>query len=246
MSRPDPIAAPVAEIERRLHWRVLAIGGFLAMMVTLAVIAVVSVLVPAKLVAGLPADADVAAASALLQGRLPMRAGALRFRTALAGEAAPGASFGPDQAQRVERATVLLERASERHRGDPRLGLALAHLDLARQRYSRAERRYRAVTERGVDAPEARLGLGVTLALQADLERDLLRARALRLEALAQFVAVDPRDSAFLPALYDRAVMLTRIGRREEAWRVAREYAIRDSVGPWAARLLLDSAPGGD
>jgi hypothetical protein len=246
MSQPAPMPAPVAEIERRLHWRVLAIGGFLAMIATLAAMAAVSVLVTPTMVSGLPADADVAAASALVHGRLPMRSGALRFRSALAGEAAPGAVFGTDEARRVERASLLLERAHARRRHDPRLEVALAHLDLARQRYSRAERRYRAVTDRGLDAPEARLGLGVTLALQADTERDPLRARALRLEALAQLLAVDPRDVAFTPALYDRALLLARIGRRDEAARVAREYAARDSISPWGDRLLEELGTAGD
>jgi len=246
MSQPAPTIAPVTEIERRLHWRVLAVGGFLALMATLAVIAAVSVLVPARIVAGLPDDADVAAASAILHARLPMRAGALRFHSALAGEAPPGAVFGAGEARLAERAALLLERAHTRHRGDPRLEVALAHLDLARQRYALAERRYRAVTDRGVDSPEARLGLGVTLALQADAERDPLRARALRLEAIAQLVAVDPRDAAFEPALYDRALLLDGADRRSEALRVAREYAARDSVSPWAARLRQELGDAAD
>lgn len=246
MPQPAPTIAPVAEIERRLQWRVLSIGGFLALMVTLAVMAAVSVLVPSRLVAGLPADADVAAARAILEARLPMRAGALRFRSALAGEALPGAVFGADQAQLVERAAPLLERARARHRGDPRLEVALAHLDLARQRHTLAERRYRAVTDRGVNSPEAHLGLGVTLALQADAERDPLRARALRLEAIAQLVAVDPRDAAFEPALYDRALLLDAAGRRAEALRAAAEYAARDSVSPWALRLRQELGGAAD
>ena len=232
MFQPATTVAPVAELERRLHWRVLSIGVFVALMVMLAVIAAVSVLVPPRLVAGLPDDPDVTAAIGLVHARLPMRAGTLRFCSTLAGEAPPGAVFGTDEARLAERATLLLERARTRHRGDPRLEVALAHLDLARQRHLLAERRYRAVTDRGVDTPEARLGLGVALALQADAERDPLRSRALRLEAIAQLVAVDPRDPAFGPALYDRALLLARVGRRAEALRVAREYAARDSVGP--------------
>ena len=173
-----------------------------------------------------------------------MRAGDLRFRSALAGEAPPGALFGAEEARLAERAARLIERARTRHRGDPRLDVALAHLDLARQRYALAERRYRAVTDRGVDSPEARLGLGVTLALQAAIERDPLRARALRLEAIAQLVAVDPRDPAYGPALYDRALLLAGLGRRAEALRVAQEYAARDPVGPWAGRLRRALAAG--
>jgi hypothetical protein len=237
MTEPATTVAPIVELERRLHWRVFAIAGFIALMVMFAVIAAVSVLVPPRLVAGLPEDVDVTAASTSLHDRLPMRAGGLRFRSTLAGEAPPGAVFGGAEARRAEHATRLLERARTRHRGDPRLEVALAHLDLARQRHLLAERRYRAVTDRGVDSPEARLGLGVALALQADAERDPLRARMLRLEAVAQFAAVDPRDSTIEPALYDRALLLDQVGRRAEALRVMHEYAARDSVSPWAERL---------
>jgi hypothetical protein len=173
-----------------------------------------------------------------------MRAGALRFCSALAGEAPPGAIFGADEARLAGRAALLLERAHTRHRGDPRLDVALAHLDLARQRYALAERRYRAVTDRGVDSPEARLGLGVTLALQAATETDPLRARALRLEAIAQLVAVDPRDPAYGPALYDRALLLATIGRHAAALRAMHEYATCDSVSPWAERLRRALAAG--
>ncbi len=237
MSQPATTVAPVAELERRLHWRVLSIAGFIALMVMLAVIAAVSVMVPPRLVAGLPDDADVTAAIGLVHSRLLMRAGTLRFRSSLAGEAPPGATFGLVETRLAEQAALLLERARTRHRGDPRLEVALAHLDLARQRHVLAGRRYRAVTDRGVDSPEARLGLGVTLAIQADAESDPMRARMLRLEAIAQFAAVDPRDSTIEPALYDRALLLDQVGRRPEALRVMHEYAARDSVSPWAGRL---------
>jgi predicted Zn-dependent protease len=236
MSQTPP-AAPVAEIERRLHWRVLSIIGFLVLIVGLAVVAAVGVLVPAKMATGLPDDIVVRAAQASLSGRVPMRAGNLRFRSALTGEAPTGARFGVQEDTLVLRATQLLEGTRSRQRGDPRLAVALAHLDLARQRYVRAERAYRAVTDRGIDAPEARLGLGLALALEARAERDPLRARALRLEAIAQWTAVDPRHECWLPALYDRALLLAEVGRRDEAARAAREYLTREPAGPWALTL---------
>jgi hypothetical protein len=238
MSQSLPTIAPIAEIERRLRWRVLAIGAFVAVMVMLAVVAAISLLVPPRLVAGMPDDADVSAARATLRDRLPVRAGPLRFHSTLAGEAPPGAVFDADGARAADRAALLLERARTRHRGDPRIEVALAHLDLARGRHARAERRYRSVTDRGVDSPEARLGLGLALALQADAEPDPLRVRALRLEAIAQLVAVDARDTASVVALYDRALLLDQVGRRAEALRVMREYARRDSSGPWTGRLM--------
>ena len=115
--------------------------------------------------------------------------------------------------------------------------MALGHLDLARLRLLPAERRYRAVTERGLDAPEARLGLGVALTLEARVERDALRARGIRLEALAQFVAVARDDPAYAVALYDRALLLAELGRAAEAGAVAREYLALDPSEPWAGRL---------
>jgi hypothetical protein len=258
MTQPVLPPAPVVEIERRLKWRVLAIGSFLAIMATFAVMAAISLLVPPKLVTGLPADPELAAVRAELHGRLPVRAGALRFHSALTGEAPIDTAFGAGQAALVESAIQSIERARARHRGDPRLVVALAHLDLAlaaahvpeasaavppeqfaawRRNVTRAERRYRAVTNRGVDSPEARLGLGIALALEAMAERDPLRERALKLEAIAQWAAVDPRDGAALPALYDRALLLAEVKRHEEATRAAREYLALDGTSPWAQRL---------
>jgi tetratricopeptide (TPR) repeat protein len=226
-----------AEIERRLHWRWFALVGFGVMILTLAVLAAVSLLVPPRRVAGLPDDPGVRAVAAALQGRLPMRTGGLRFRSALAGEAAPDAVFGAAETQLADQAAATLERAAARRRGDPRLEVALGHLDLARLRLLPAERRYRAVTERGLDAAEARLGLGVTLTLEARTERDALRARGIRLEALAQFVAVTRDAPAYAVALYDRALLLAELGRAAEAGAVAREYLALDPSGPWADRL---------
>ena len=100
-----------------------------------------------------------------------------------------------------------------------------------------AERGYRAVLYFGDHCPEAHLGLGVTLALEAQLERDLLRARALQLQAAAQFAAVSERDAPYLAALYDRAVMLERVGRRDEARRWARAYLALDPASGWAEKL---------
>ncbi len=239
-AEPPP---PVVEIERRLHWRVLALVGFLALMVTLAVVAAVALLVPARLVTGLPDDVDMLAAHAELEGRLPMRSGELRFRSALAGEAPSGAVFDAPTAARVARARTLVERAAWRLRGDPRPEVALGHLDLALQRYARAESRYRAVTDRGLDVPEAHFGLGLALALQAGVEPDPLRARGLRLEAIGQLTAVNRRDPVYLPALYDRALLLHEVGRDAEAARRAREYVAHDPTGPWAARMRELAGP---
>jgi tetratricopeptide (TPR) repeat protein len=241
-----PAVHPVAEIERRLQWRWLGLVGFVVLILSLTVLAVIWVMVPPRRVAGLPADAGVRALAATLQGRVPMRSGDLRFRSALTGEAPPDARFGAAETRLVEEADAVLRAAAERRRGDPCLEVALAHLDLARQRYAEAERRYRAVTEHGADAPEARLGLGVALALQAAIQRDGLRARGQRLEALAQFVAVDRDDPVYAVALYDRALLLLELGRTAEATAAARAYLVADPSGPWAWRLraiLAGDAP---
>jgi hypothetical protein len=238
-----PHLAP-AEIERRLHWRWIGLAGFPVMILALAVIAGVSLLVPPRRVAGLPDDPEVRSVAAALQGRLPVRAGGLRFRSALTGEAAPDARFDADAARLADESAAALARAAARHRGDTRLEVALAHLDLARLRVLPAERRYRAVTDRGLDAAEARLGLGLTLALEARTERDPLRARGIRLEALAQFVAVGRDDPAWPVALYDRALLLAELGRGAEAATTAREYLALDPSSPWAGRLRQALAAG--
>ncbi len=240
------LPAPAAEIERRLHWRWLSLVAFLAMILSLAAMAVMSLLVPPRRVAGLPDDPEVRTVAAELRGRLPVRAGGLRFRSALAGEAPPEAAFGAAEARLVDWAAAALAGAAVRHRGDARLAVALGHLDLARGRLPEAERRYRAVTERGLAAPEARLGLGVALALQARTQSEPWRARGMRLEALAQLVAVDRDDPAHAIALYDRAVVLAELGRAVEAQAVAREYLALDPSPAWAERLRLALANTAD
>ena len=47
------------------------------------------------------------------------------------------------------------------------------------------------------------------------------------LRAIAQFAALDPRDAEYEEALYDRALLLERVGRKAEAARYAREYVAR-------------------
>lgn len=227
---------PVAEIERRLNWRALPVLAFLGLMLSLAVVAGFSLLAPRRPLTGLPEDPDAAAASALVAGRLGLMTGELRFRSALTGEPAAASDPAADAAL-AGRAATLLERARERHSRDARLAVALAHLDLARRRYTRAERGYRDVLERGVHSAEARLGLGVTLALEAAAEPDPLRQRGLRLEAVAQFAAVRPEDAVYDAALYDRALLLARAGRHDEARRRAEEFAAREPGSAWAERL---------
>jgi hypothetical protein len=92
---------------------------------------------------------------------------------------------------------------------------------------------------------EARLGLGVTLALRAAAEGDDARARGLRLRAISQFAAVPKADPCYQAALYDRVLLLPGVGQADEARRWAREYLTRDSASAWAVvlRRELDAAP---
>ncbi|HEY3215897.1 MAG TPA: hypothetical protein VGK93_05350 [Candidatus Eisenbacteria bacterium] len=200
---------------------------------------------------GLPDDAAVRAAQALLRDVLPVTSGPLRFRCELVGAGAeepPGASFrrelGAGEAARVAAAEQWLLTARQRHRRDVRLECAIAHLDLTAQRYERAERRYREALDRAPRYGEARLGLGVTLALAAATGGDRSRARRLRLQAIAQLAAVEPDDPSYLPALYDRALLLGQVGRREEALRWARRYLEREPAGRWAEALARELGLG--
>ena len=231
----------MAEIERRLRWRFAPLLLFLAMMVGLGVVAAVSLLVPRRTVAGIPGDADVHAAFARIRGEGPVGMGALRFRSELTGEAGPGFSQ-PDPAAAAE-AQELLARAQARSPLDARVLTARAHLHLARRMFDHAERRYRRALVLAPHYGEARLGLGVALALHAENEADPLEQRSLRLQAVAQFAAVPAGDPVRAHALYDRATLLAQLGRRAEAERWAREYLSGDSGSAWAdslaARLAL-------
>jgi hypothetical protein len=49
---------------------------------------------------------------------------------------------------------------------------------------------------------------------------------------------VDAVDPFFLPALYDRALLLDRVGRPKDAVATARRYLELEPRSPWAASLL--------
>ena len=72
---------------------------------------------------------------------------------------------------------------------------------------------------------------------EAEAESDVNRARALELQAIAQFAAVREGEEPWLAALYDRALLLDQVGRSAEARRWARVYLARDPGGPWAGKL---------
>jgi tetratricopeptide (TPR) repeat protein len=215
---------------------------FLIVIVSLAAIAIVSLRAP-RWTSGLAGDPRVQAASDRVHGRVAAPTDGLRFTSALLGEpleggARAGAAAIADAARRLDEA-----RASRPL--DARVLAAIAALDLARVRLDEAERRYRLALDLAFHYPEARLGLGVVLALRAEAEPDAGRAQALRLRAISQFAAVPQGVPEYPAALYDRALVLDRAGRREEALRFASVYWKMEPAGRWAERLRAElTAPG--
>jgi tetratricopeptide (TPR) repeat protein len=234
--RPPLEPLPIAQdFERRLQWGALPAALFLLMLASLGAIALYSSLAAPRTASGLPQDRDIEAARRLLEGRLRPPAQDLRFASALTGDALPDAEgAGHD---RLAAARSRLERALQRHRLDPRALASLAHVELALRRAEAAEAHYRLALEFAPHYGEARLGLGLALAKRAERATDALERRRLQLRALAQFTAVPETDPVFASALYNRAVMAWRSGRREEARRLAVRYMQIDPYGPWPERL---------
>jgi len=197
-------------------------------------------LAPSRTLQGMPDDPELQRLPKIL--RLPPNAhGDLRFQSSFATLAGPGAAApAPTAKELVEAERIVLE-ARRRHPRDPRVIAALGCYELALERLERAERHYRRAVDRAGDYGEARLGLGVTLADRARGEGDEDAARRLRLAAIAQLAAVGERDPAYLPALFNRALLLLRVGREEEARRWAGLYAAHDP-GPWSDHLSQELA----
>jgi len=230
---PAPPGPP--EIERRLRWRLTPLLIFLMMMIGIGAAAAVSLLAPRRLVSGVPEDADMRAAMDIMRAEAPIGMGGLRFGSALTGEAGPGVSQPAPVA--TERARALIARVGSRRRLDPRPAASIAHLDLAQRMFVHAERGYRWALVLAPHYGEARLGLGVSLALRAEREADPLERRSLRLQAVAQFAAVPAGDAVHAQALYDHATLLARVGRHDEAEGRAREYLRGDPGSAWADSL---------
>ncbi len=217
----------VAEIERRLQWRAVPVLMFLGILSLLLAVAFWPSVFPPKHVAGLPDDPDVFAAANLLRAHVALPATELRFESALTGDVVPGIPVAPDAEARLAQAALLIGQARRRFSHDIRMQVASATLDLVRHRYREAEQRYHRAVDRYSNYPEARLGLGVTLALAGETDRNPLAQRQRFLRAIAQLAAVTPRDAEYEEALFDRAILLERVGRRAEAMRYAREYLAR-------------------
>jgi hypothetical protein len=222
--------------------RAVPLTIFVLTLALLLGIATVSFFVPTSVVEGLPADPSARAARDLVAGRVMPQCGGLRFRSAFLGDLSPGTHALRADPALILSAQMLLERSRGAHPFEPRVVAALGHLELARRHLQKAEELYRNAIELRAHCTEARLGLGVTLALEADTTADPLARRALQLEALAQFTAVGPKSENALPALYDRVRMLENVGREAEAKRRGDEYLARDSTSVWAMRMREEIA----
>jgi tetratricopeptide (TPR) repeat protein len=233
-SRPS---VPVPDIERHPRWRSGSVLAFLTALVALAALAAFALLVPPRMVQGLPDDPRAREARQALTGTVELGFDGLRFRSALLGEAVSARPIPTVRETDARRAESLLVAVARRHPFDPRAHVALGSLALARRRWTEAESRYRRALDLRASCPEARLGLGVALAERALVETDPLRARGFDLMAIAQFAAVTRAAEVYPQALYDRALLLDRVGRNDEARRRAGAYLALDPTSPWAARL---------
>ena len=205
-------------------WPRTALLGFAAMLISLTTVATVSWLSPVRILTGLPDDPDVAAARAVVGDGVVVGSGNLHFASSL-GVASSGAEpvtelAVADRAQRCARAEARLRIAEQRFPNDARIPAALGHLALATDRMEVAERRYRRAIDLAPSYGEARLGLGMALALRAGTTINVSLARALILRAIAQFAAVPDHDPSHGLALANRVVLLRRIGRGAEADRL--------------------------
>jgi len=192
-------------------------------------------LAPVERPRGLPTDRDVAAAQELLAGGLPLALPDLVLATTLAGESR---WIPPDSLPiaRLAAAHERLLRSAGRHPNDPRITVSIAHLELSGLRADRAVQLYREALDQSPHYGEARLGLGIALTARSLVDPDPERGRVRALEALGQFANIDPADPVHAAALYNRALLLSRVGRtREGVQLLERELAARPT-GQWAER----------
>lgn len=234
---PNPESPPMSAPPDSPSWNARAVVLFAIILTILAGIGTANWFYRPAPPAGLPSDPAVAAAVAALGGTLEVATGDLRFVSSWGEGEASGAPLDSARFARLTKAAYQLELGRARHRFDPRFDCLLGHVDLAADRLERAERRYRAALSLTPRYGEARLGLGVALARRAAAEGDARSARARRLEAIAQFAAVDERDPFYLPALFDRVLLLIDVGRTDEARRLAIRYEQLEPGSVWTGVL---------
>ena len=238
---PPSTRAPISE--PRPNWKSAPVFAFIAALVALAALAAIALRVPPRLVQGLPDDPRARQAREALAGNLELGFDGLRFRSAMLGESGPVRPIAIVQEASAARAESLMVEVLRRRPFDPLAYTALGSLALARHRWREAEARYRRALDLKASCPEARLGLGVALAERALIESDLSRARGLQLRAIAQFAAVTPAAECYPHALFDRALLLTQVGRMDEARVWTERYHALDPSSPWAARLADAAGP---
>ncbi len=245
-NRPTPPPDAVAEIERHMQWPVLAILAFLGFMAAFLALALFSLRPLPPPLTGLPDDPDARAAAVLLAGRVQVATGGLRLHAAVLGGEAGALEPAPADTALLDAAARRLALARVRRKNDPRLSAALGAVALARGRLAEAERLYLPVTTHTRNYGEVHLGYAVALALRAEHGVDELHARTLRLQAIAQCAAVRSDDPAYPAAEHDRAVLLARVGREEDARLHARRYLERVPSGEWSDRLRALLQLGGE
>ena len=237
------LTPPVAEIERRIKWPALPALVFLGLMGVLLAVAALSMWLRPEHPQGLPGDKALLAAARLPDASLGVIVPELRFRAAaLGGDAANRVNDAAELA-RVSEAERVLAHWARRHPGEPRVRAALGALALVRHDYGAAAVHYREACERAPHYGEGRLGWGLALALDAARTQDPWLRRALTLRAIAQFAAVDSNDPEYPHALYNRARLLSEVGRLNEAREIARRYLALDATSPWATELRAEVLP---
>lgn len=234
------MAVPVAELERRLRWPALPTLLFLAFLVSLLVLAGVTMWLRPDHPRGLPSDAALLAEAGLPDASYGVMLAGMRFQASAFGGAPEDRANDAGALARADAAERVLARWALVHQRDPRVRAAAGALALARHDYTTAANRYREACERSPHYAEGRLGWGVALALEAARTSDPWQRRALQLRAIAQFAAVDAAGAEYLLALYNRARLLAEVGRHDEARTFAKRYLARESEGAWADQLRLE------
>ncbi|TMQ69126.1 MAG: hypothetical protein E6K81_15680 [Candidatus Eisenbacteria bacterium] len=211
--------------------------GFLLALLGLAVVAFLTLRARPRIITGLPEGPAALQMRATLANRLSVDTGGLRLQASLLGD------DGDDDARLANAAERAVLAAIRERPRDPRLHAALAFVELAAHQSKDAERSYREALDLAPSYGEARLGLGMTLALRAQDERDAGRQRGLELKAISQFASVPEADPCYAAALYDRVLLLARVGRAEEARHWAKAYLARDPGSAWAITVMRE-VPG--
>lgn len=227
----------VVELERRIRWPGWSTLFFLGFMALFMVLVGLTLVQRPPRPRGLPDDATVLATAGLPDPTLALFSSDLRFSAAaFGGVPAAGANDAATLA-RVAAAERTLAGWARSHPREPRVRAALGALALVRHDYAAATTRFREACERAPHYSEGRLGWGLALALDAARTSESWERRALMLRAIAQFAAVDPSESEYRLALYNRARLLAEVGRHTEARAMAARYLALEPGGPWAERL---------